>query len=181
MGLGKICCVHIFTAQDTFTWNKVSVEFSGEVALQLQRDENASSVVHSLQSYKRGGADTTTITSNPRTSLIKPKVRLRFPFAKCALLKDQNRFLFQVNNVKDCRSIRSIVLGKADLEEARAKREAKDKAVATKGKRGRKCKNPAPEEAEAGPSTTKIKAVRKGEVEPAKTEVSWRVPIANMY
>ena len=36
-----------------------------------------------------------------------------------------------------------------DLSEARTKRDAKDKAIASKGKRGRKRKSPAPE-AEAG-------------------------------
>ena len=43
----------------------------------------------------------------------------------------------------------SVVLGKAkvmsyeDIEEARAKRAAKEQATAGKGKRGRKCKSPA--------------------------------------
>ena len=70
-----------------------------------------------------------------------------------------------------------------DLEEARAKREAKEKAIAIKGKRGRKRKSPAPEEAEAGPSVPKHKVVRMSEVEPANAVegASWRIPVAKMY
>src|SRR5437773_1943466 len=55
------------------------------------------------------------------------------------------------NEAKVRRSTRSVVLGKAkvmsyeDLEEARAKRAAKEKATAGKGKRGRKRKSPTPE------------------------------------
>ena len=75
-------------------------------------------------------------------------------FAKQTLLQDQNRFLTKINNeAKVRRSTRSVVLGKAkvmsyeDLEEARAKRAAKEKATAAKGKgkRGRKRKSPTPE------------------------------------
>ena len=54
-------------------------------------------------------------------------------FAENALLRDQNQFLTIISNeVKVRRSTRSIVLGKArvmsyeDIEEARAKRAAKD-------------------------------------------------------
>jgi hypothetical protein len=90
-------------------------------------------------------------------------------FAKQALLQDQNRFLSKINNeAKVRRSTRSVVLGNAkvmsyeDLEEARAKRAAKEKATAGKGKRGRKRKSPAPE--------------------PAKAPVApWRAPVARMY
>ena len=76
-------------------------------------------------------------------------------FAKQILLQDQNRFLSKINNeVKVRRSTRSVVLGKAkvmsyeDLEEARAKRATKEKAIGDKGrgKRGRKRKCPALEE-----------------------------------
>lgn len=70
-----------------------------------------------------------------------------------------------------------------DLEEARAKREAKEKAIKTKGNRGSKRKSPAPEEAEAGPSVRKDKVVRMSEVEPANTleGASWRIPVAKMH
>jgi hypothetical protein len=105
-------------------------------------------------------------------------------FAKQALLQDQNRFLSKINNeAKVRRSTRSVVLGNAkvmsyeDLEEARAKRAAKEKATAGKGKRGRKRKSPAPEpEPEA-------KVARMSEVpEPAKAPVApWRAPVARMY
>ncbi len=76
-------------------------------------------------------------------------------FVKQIILQDQNRFLFKINNeVKARRSIRSVILSKTkvmsyeDLEEARAKRVAKEKATGDKGrgKRGRKRKCRAPEE-----------------------------------
>jgi hypothetical protein len=54
-------------------------------------------------------------------------------FAKRALLRDENRFLTSINNeAKVRRSTKSVVLGKAkvmsyeDIEEARAKRAAKE-------------------------------------------------------
>ena len=75
-------------------------------------------------------------------------------FAKRALHREQIYFLRKVNDeAKVRRSTKPLVLGKAkvmsyeDLEDARAKRAAKDAAKAKgKGKRGRKCKSPAPEE-----------------------------------
>ena len=74
-------------------------------------------------------------------------------FAERALQREQIYFLRKVNNEgKVRRSTKALVLGKAkvmsyeDLEEARAKRVAKDAAKAKgKGKRGRKRKSPAPE------------------------------------
>ena len=70
-----------------------------------------------------------------------------------------------------------------DLSEARAKRDAKEKAIASKGKRGCRRKSPAPEaEAEAGLSMLKDKVARISEVEPAKAlGVPWRAPVAKMY
>lgn len=109
-------------------------------------------------------------------------------FTECALLQDQNEFLFKVNNAKTRRSTRSVVLGKAkvmsykDLEEARAKREAKDRAATTQGKRGRKRKTPATEQAEAVPSAPKRRAAAVNEVEQANaTAVLWVAPVAKMY
>ena len=73
-----------------------------------------------------------------------------------------------------------------DLEEARVKRTAKEKAIAGKGKRGRKRKNSglevevegSPPQAEACPSVPKIKIARTSEVlEPAP----WRAQVARMY
>ncbi|KFY41820.1 hypothetical protein V494_02772 [Pseudogymnoascus sp. VKM F-4513 (FW-928)] len=76
-------------------------------------------------------------------------------FAENALLRDQNQMLTIISNeVKVRRSTRSIVLGKAkvmsyeDIEEARAKRAAKE-IIKGKGKRGRKRKKTAREEGEA--------------------------------
>jgi hypothetical protein len=73
-------------------------------------------------------------------------------FAERALQRDQIRFLYKVNNeTKVRRSTKSVVLGKAkvmsyeDLEEARAKRAAKEQVTASTGGRGRKRKNQAPE------------------------------------
>ena len=106
--------------------------------------------------------------------------------AKQTLLQDQNRFLSKINNeAKVRRSTRSVVLGKAkvmsyeDLEEARAKRAAKEKATAGKGKRGCKRKSPA-SEPEPEPEA---KVARMSEVpEPAKALVApWRAPVARMY
>jgi hypothetical protein len=100
----------------------------------------------------------------------------RISFAECALLQDQNQFLIQVNKEATVRrSTRPIVLGKAkvmsyeDLEEARAKRAAKDKASASKGKRGRKSKNAEPE-TEAPRTSASV-----SELEP------WKAPVAKMY
>jgi len=74
-------------------------------------------------------------------------------FAERALQREQIHFLRKVNNeAKVRRSTKSLILGKAkvmsyeDLEEARAKRAAKDTARAKgKGKRGRKPKSATPE------------------------------------
>lgn len=60
-------------------------------------------------------------------------------FAERALLQDQNRFLFKMNNeAKIRRSTKSVVVGRAkvmsyeDIEEARAKRAVKEEARAGK-------------------------------------------------
>jgi hypothetical protein len=73
----------------------------------------------------------------------------RVSFAECALLQDQNQSLIKMNKeAKVRRSTRSVVLGKAkvmsfeDLEEARAKRTAKEKTSLGKVKSGRKRKVP---------------------------------------
>jgi hypothetical protein len=75
-------------------------------------------------------------------------------FADRALLRDQNQFLHRINNeAKVRRSTRSVVLGKAkvmsfeDIEEARAKRAAKE-VIKGKGQRGRKRKSAALEAGE---------------------------------
>jgi len=69
-------------------------------------------------------------------------------FAERAFLQDQTRFLSRMNNeAKVRRSTKSVVVGKAnvmsyeDIEEARAKRAAKEEATASKGKRGWKRKS----------------------------------------
>lgn len=125
----------------------------------------------------------------------------KISFAKQTLLQDQNRFLSKINNkAKVRRSTRSVVLEKAkvmsykDLEEARAKRAAKEKATAVKGKRGLKRKSRMPEaeaEVEAQPGSLKVvtdssvskdKVAWMSEVEPAMVlEGPWRAPVARMY
>ena len=72
-------------------------------------------------------------------------------FAECALLRDQTQFLSRMNNEAKVHWLtKSVVLGKAkvmsyeDIEEAWAKRAAKEKAMAGKGKHGWKPKSPAP-------------------------------------
>ena len=88
-------------------------------------------------------------------------------FAECALLHDDNRLLIKQNNEAKVRqSTKSTVVGKAkvmsyeNIEDARAKRAAKEQVTAGKGKCGRKRKSPAPE---AG----KAKKARRSEVEVA--------------
>ncbi|MCJ1279153.1 hypothetical protein MMC21_006977 [Puttea exsequens] len=115
----------------------------------------------------------------------------RISFAKQTFFQDQNRFLSSINNeAKVRRSTRPVVLGKAkamsyeDVEEARTKRVAKEKATASKGKRGRNCKNPAPEpepEVETVSSVLEDKMGRMSEVEPTKSlRAPWRAPVARI-
>ncbi|KAL2040388.1 hypothetical protein N7G274_006831 [Stereocaulon virgatum] len=104
-------------------------------------------------------------------------------FAKQTLFQDQNRILPKVNNeAKVRRSTRSVVLGKAkvmsyeDLEQARAKRAAKEKATVNKGKgkRGRKRKSPTPEE---GSSVSRDNEL----LEPMKAPAPWRALVTRMH
>ncbi len=77
------------------------------------------------------------------------------------------------NEAKVRRSTKSVVLGKAkvmsykDIEEARAKRAAKEQAAAGKGKRGRKRKSPA----EGAPESAKAKMARMGEAQVTEDEI----------
>ncbi|XTI91145.1 hypothetical protein V2W45_1242426, partial [Cenococcum geophilum] len=100
--------------------------------------------------------------------------------------------LSKINNeLKVRRLTRLVALGKAkvisfkDLNEARAKRNAKEKAIISKGKRGYRRKSPALEveaEAEAGLLIPKDKVARISKVEPAKAlGVLWRAPVAKIY
>lgn len=102
-------------------------------------------------------------------------------FAAQALLKDRNQFLLEINReAKARRSTKSIVLGKAkvmsfkDLEEARAKRAEKRRALVSKPKRGRgggRRKSDAEGRSTAPPLP-----------EPAHAPVSvWTAPVARMY
>lgn len=103
-------------------------------------------------------------------------------FAQQGLLQDHNRLLAKINGeAKVRRATRSVVLGKAkvmsyeDLEEARAKRTAKEKAVAERGKakRGRKREAAQKDLGELEPIT---QAAMMSEV-----AGPWRAPVARMY
>jgi hypothetical protein len=82
----------------------------------------------------------TNVPEETRSRIQKLANAAQISFAERALLKDRNQFLFEINNkAKARRSTRSIVLGKAkvmsfeDLEEAKVRRAAQDKATAQKG------------------------------------------------
>lgn len=97
-------------------------------------------------------------------------------FAERALQEEQIRFLYKVNNeAKVRRTTKSVVLGKAkvmsydELEEARAKRAAKEHAAAAgNGKRGRKRK-------------TQVSVANEPMVEQPPVDVlEFRAPVARM-
>ena len=101
--------------------------------------------------FRSQDTDTLTGTSTDRLQKHIQKIAnaAQVSFAELALLRDQNQFLMEMNNeAKVRRSTGSVVLGTAkvmsyeDIEEARAKRTAKD-ALKGKGKRGRKRKSAA--------------------------------------
>jgi hypothetical protein len=170
--------------------------------------------------YNQIKQDTQTLDATSTQRLQKRVQKLanaaQVSFAECALLNNRNQFLTEANNeAKVRRSTRSVVLGKAkvmsfeDIEEARAKRAAKD-AVKSKGKRGRKRKSTELEasEAELEPevevvsSTKKVKngkgtrirrrrrtavearepeAEPEPQPEPQLEPAPWRAPVARMY
>jgi hypothetical protein len=118
--------------------------------------------------------------------------------AKRALLQDQNQFLSKINNeVKIRQSTRSVVLGKAkamsyeDPEEAPAKRAARHKATADrgKGKRGRPRKFPAV--GTEGEVETSVDVEAEGDSSAPQNEGArpkserplfpWRALVARMY
>lgn len=105
----------------------------------------------------------------------------KISFAKQGLLQDHNRLLCKINNEsKVRRATRAVVLGKAkvmkyeDLEAARAKRAASDRAIAEKsnGKRGRKGKSADVESRMPEPGK---------EVTQNEASGTWRAPVARMY
>ena len=104
-------------------------------------------------------------------------------FAKQTLLQAYKGLLFKHNNEsKVCRSTRSVVLGKAkvmscgDLQDARAKRAEKEKAIVDKAKVrcGRKRKSAVQEELPA------LKVARTSEVL-GRAEGLWNALVAHMY
>jgi hypothetical protein len=112
-------------------------------------------------------------------------------FAECALLREQNQFLSEINKeAKVRRSTRSLVLGKAkvmsyeDLEVARENRAAKDKVTAGKGNgkgsRKRKCAAPEADVAEPSAKVVRTSTVRKA-TKDKDSVVPWMAPVARMY
>jgi hypothetical protein len=100
--------------------------------------------------------------------------------ADSALLQDQNQFLTNINNeAKARRSTKSVVLRKAkiisfeDIEEARAKRAAKD-VIKGKGKRGRKRKSATLEAGEPEPEPEPEVARAAKEVINSRRKGSWK-------
>jgi hypothetical protein len=111
-------------------------------------------------------------------------------FAKQSLLQDHNRVLLSVNKQSQIvRARKPVYLKKGegkvfdyeDLEQSRIERDAKDKAVAEKGKgtRGRKRKTVTQDEQEEEPSLLrKGKFIRTSE---DQESVPRRAPVAKMY
>jgi hypothetical protein len=145
----------------------------------------------SLHNMIKQDAHTQDAKSNQRLQKLVKKLAsaAQVSFAERTLLQDQNRFLLKVNNeTKTRRSTRSVVLGRAkvmsfgELEEARSKRAAKDKANADKKKRVRKRKDPAME-VDVAPLVPENMVMRVGDMlEPTqRPSSSWRAPVARMY
>ncbi|KAF2628794.1 hypothetical protein BU25DRAFT_317781, partial [Macroventuria anomochaeta] len=118
-----------------------------DVMLQTPITPVAPATAEALTSLHNMIKQDTNVPDETKTCIQKLANAAQISFAERALLKDRNRFLSKINNeAKACRSTRSIVLGKAkvmsfeDLEEAKARRAAKDKAAAQKGQRSRKRK-----------------------------------------
>jgi hypothetical protein len=105
-------------------------------------------------------------------------------FAKQGLLQDHNRLLAKINSeAKVRRATPSIVLGKGkakvmsyeDLEEARAKRAAKDKAIAERGKAKRSHKREVTkQELRVLEPVTQVERT-------SEAAGPWRAPVARMY
>lgn len=109
-------------------------------------------------------------------------------FAERDLQREQIHFLRKINNeAKIRRSTKSLILGKArvmsyeDLEEARAKRAAKDAAKAKgNSKRDRKCEIPEPEPGESAAGKAKPSRKRKtSKPEPNAVEPTAKVARIN--
>jgi hypothetical protein len=150
--------------------NEVIVETSlhGEV---LQTPVTAEAFI-SLHGLIQRDADTQDETSKERllTHLQKFSKAAQMSIAECALLKDENRLLFEQNNeAKARRLVKSEIVGRAkvvkyeDVVIEREKRAAKQADAAAK-KRGRKRKSPATVKA-------KPKKARRSEIEVAEDEI----------
>jgi hypothetical protein len=114
-----LASLHNLIKQDVHTLNEASIQ---RIERRVQKLANAAQISFAERAFLR---------------------------AEGALLENRNQMLTKLNNeVKVCRSARSVVLGKAkvmsyeDIEEARKKRAAKD-AKKGEGKRGRKRKSAA--------------------------------------
>jgi hypothetical protein len=140
--------------------------------LRIPSDTNPSDVTGSQQELINQDAHSLDEVSKRRLQkhLQKLANAATTSFAERALQKEQIRYLYKVNNeAKARRTTKSVVLGKAkvmsyaELEEARAKRAAKEQAaVASNGKRGRKRETQAPvaDAAEVGPPSVNMPECR---------------------
>jgi hypothetical protein len=153
----------------------------------------------SLHELIKQGSYTPDLTSKQRLQRLVQKLAsaAQTSFAERALLQDQNQFLFKVNSeAKVRRSTKSLVLGKAkvmsyeDLEEARAKRVAKEKATAGKEARGQKRKGlaleayadlPAPKDRAAPKSEVSNPARVSARISAKASAPQWKTPVARMY
>ena len=116
--------------------------------------------------------DTHALNERSKQRLQKFANAAQIPFTERALLADKNRLLIKQNNeAKVRRSTKSTIIGKTkvmsykNIENARAKRAAKEDTTAGKGTRGRKRKS-------LTPMTGNVKRARRSEAEVAKDEIA---------
>lgn len=125
--------------------DKDKVEFyPQDEVLQTPVTAEALTSLHSLIEQ-----DTHALNERSKQRLQKFANAAQIPFTERALLADKNRLLFKQNNeAKVRRSTKSTIIGKTkvksygNIENARAKRAAKEDTTAGKGTRGRKRKSP---------------------------------------
>jgi hypothetical protein len=134
--------------------------------------------------------DTSTLDETSKQRLQRRVQKLasaaKISFARQGHLQDHNQLLYRINNeAKVRRATRSVVLGKGkakvmsyeDLEEARAKRAAKDKATAEKGKAKHVRKRKGAEQELCVPEPEPFTQLTRMSEVPEL----WRAPVARMY
>lgn len=180
----------------------VAVPEVAEVVISFPQDEEPQTPVtpvttealaslHNLIKQNTSGPDKQS-TQRVQRHVQKLASAAQISFAECALLREQNQFLSEINQeAKVRRSTRSLVLGKAkvmsyeDLEVARENRAAKDKVTAAgkgkgKGSRKRKCAAPEADVAEPNAKVVRTSTVRKA-AKDKDLVMPWKAPVARMY